>query len=87
MYHDVAVFTFSIQQPANGGPNMDLMEILGYFLGFWLFVFNRKFRKMVTENWESSSVAGKLFIIVGAISSFICGVLVPLWILNNIQNS
>ena len=66
---------------------MDFIELLGYFLGFWLFIFNKKFREMIIADWKSSGVAGKFFIPLGAISSLFCGVLVPIWILNIIANS
>jgi hypothetical protein len=66
---------------------MELIELLGYFLGFWLFIFNRKFREMIIADWKISGVAGKIFIILGAFSSFFCGVLVPLWILNIVSTS
>ena len=63
---------------------MDFLELVGYFLGFWLFIFSKKFRAIIVENWKSSGVFGKFFIILGAVSSFFCGVLVPVWILKGV---
>ena len=58
----------------------ELAELLYYFTGFWLFLFNRKFRKMIGEEWNSSGVTGKFFIVIGAISSTLCGLILPLYL-------
>jgi len=56
---------------------MDFIELIGYFAGFWLFLFSKKFRDMIIQDWKSSGVFGKFFIIVGAASSIFCGVVLP----------
>ena len=44
---------------------MDLVELGGYFLGFWLFLFSAKFRSMIIADWRSSGAVGKFSIIFG----------------------
>ena len=63
---------------------MDFIEFVGYLLGFWLFLFYKKFRDIIIEDWKSSGVIGKFFILLGAASSIFCGVVVPFWIIQSI---
>ncbi len=58
---------------------MDLIELIGYFIGFWLFLFNKKFRAIIISDWNSSGMFGKFFIVLGAVSSVFCGVVLPVW--------
>ncbi|MCP4760919.1 MAG: hypothetical protein GY870_03995 [archaeon] len=63
---------------------MELIEFAGYFFGFWLFLFSKKFRKYVINDWQTSGMLGKSLILFGTVSSVFCGVLVPFWIIQGI---
>ena len=56
----------------------DEFDILGYFIGFWLFVFSKSFREIWVSEFKKSNWFGKFFDIIGAISSIIFGVLTPI---------
>lgn len=60
---------------------MDLLELVGYFFGFWLFIFSKKFRELIISDWNSAGIIGRFFITLGAFSSFLCGVIGPGWLL------
>ncbi len=62
----------------------DILEAVGYFIGFWLFLVNKKFRDRIIDDWRISGWLGRFFIILGALSSFFCGVILPMIIIKMI---
>jgi hypothetical protein len=59
----------------------DGLEVIGYFIFFWAFIFSPKFRQSQIQEWKESGVVGKIFIIIEACSSILCGVCLPVYIL------
>ena len=59
----------------------DLLEFLGYFFGFWLFLFNPKFRAEFIRKWRESGIIGRLFVVFDAAVSLLCGLFLPLYLL------
>lgn len=59
----------------------DLFEFSYYLVGFWLFVFSRKFRARTLEEWRYSGIIGRGGIVLEMVISFFCGVIVPVFIL------
>lgn len=55
----------------------ELFEIAGYLIGFWLFIFSKKFRKVLIAEYRQGGFIGKTFIIFQAITSTIVSVLLP----------
>jgi hypothetical protein len=62
----------------------EIVEVGGYFFGFWMFLFSPKYRKIIIDDWTSSGWGGKVGILFGAISSIFCGVVIPLYIIKMI---
>jgi len=59
----------------------DGLELIGYFIFFWAFVFNKKFRAMHIQEWNASGYANRFFMILEACSSIFCGVVLPVMVL------
>ncbi len=56
-----------------------IVDALGYVFGFWLFVFNRRFRERTREHWRAMSPSwAKLVIPIEASISAVFGIGVPL---------
>jgi hypothetical protein len=64
---------------AKGGG--DEFELLYYFVFFWAFVFSKKFRQSQIEEWRESGLLNRVFMSLEAVSSFFCGVILPILIL------
>jgi hypothetical protein len=60
---------------------MDFLELIGYLLGFWLFLFCKKFRNEIIRDWKAFGVVRKFNILLEAASSVFCGIVVPVWII------
>ena len=59
----------------------DEFELLYYFIFFWAFVFSKKFRQLQIQEWRQSELLNKVFMSLEAVSSFFCGVILPILIL------
>ena len=59
----------------------DWLELPLYFFGFWLFLFNPKFRAEILRKWKESGIARRFLIIVEAASYVFCGVVIPFYLL------
>jgi len=56
----------------------DVLEFLGYFFSFWLFIGSRSFRERTLRHWRTMKPAwAVLFIPVEIASSLFCGILIP----------
>lgn len=55
----------------------DAVEIAGYFIFFWAFIFNSKFRRAQIQEWKASGFANRFFMIIEVLISVFCGVFVP----------
>jgi len=63
------------------GTIRDEFDILGYFVGFWLFIVSKNFREIWIIEFKKSNWFGKFFNIIEVISSIIFGVLIPIAII------
>lgn len=59
----------------------DSIEAIGYATGFWLFIFNKKFRSTIIADWKEAGISGKFFILLDALLSTAIGFILPLAIL------
>jgi hypothetical protein len=59
----------------------DESELIGYFVFFWVFIFSKKFRQLQIQEWKESGLLNKVFMSLEAVSSFFCGVILPILIL------
>lgn len=59
------------------GLDDETLFILGYFLGFWLFVFYRPFRQLWLEEFRKAHWFFKIFKIAGALWSVFIGLVFP----------
>jgi hypothetical protein len=57
------------------------MELIGYLIFFWAFIFSSKFRQSQIQEWKESGIIGKFIIIMEACSSILCGVCLPVYII------
>jgi hypothetical protein len=60
----------------------DSLELLGYFAGFWLFAFNREFRRTWIEEFRNASLLGKSWDAIEALWSVAIGVFLPIWLIS-----
>ncbi len=60
----------------------DELEVLGYFIGFWVFLFSKKFRDIWINEFKKENLFGKFFDIIEAISSIVFGVIIPIVAIN-----
>ena len=58
------------------------MEILGYFIGFWVFLFSKKFRDIWIYEFKNTNLLGKFFDLIEAISAIVFGVIIPIVAVN-----
>ena len=59
----------------------DTIEIFGYLVGFWLFLFSKQFRMTWIEDFKNAHFIDQLFRIVGAIGSIAIGLGIPVIII------
>jgi len=64
----------------------DGLEVIGYFIFFWAFIFSTQFRQHQIQEWKESGVFSKFFIVIEACSSILCGVCLPIYIILVILN-
>ena len=55
----------------------ELIDIVGCLAGFWLFIFNKKFRATIIRNFKKGNVFRKTLIIFEAISTIFVSVILP----------
>jgi hypothetical protein len=56
----------------------DIAEVAGYFIFFWAFIFSPGFRQDRISEWTTGGWISRFFILLEALSSFLCGVAVPI---------
>ena len=56
----------------------DTIEFFSYFIGFWLFIFNKDYRNNWFLDFWKASFIGKVFQIIIALPSIAIGLGVPL---------
>jgi len=54
---------------------LEAFEFLGYVYGFWLFIFKSKYRNQQLGKFYKAKFGKKLFMVVEAIVSIMCGLL------------
>jgi hypothetical protein len=54
-----------------------ILEVFYYVIGFWLFIFNRQFRKKWLKEFIKGGCSNRLGMVVGATSSVFCGLVLP----------
>lgn len=59
---------------------LEAFEFLGYVYGFWLFIFKSKYRKQQITKFYMAKFGKKLFMVVEALVSIMCGLL-PVFII------
>ncbi|HXH11318.1 MAG TPA: hypothetical protein VNP04_16345 [Alphaproteobacteria bacterium] len=59
----------------------DGIEIFGYFAGFWLFIFNKRFRGAWLEAFKREGSLERAFCLFQATISVFCGLVLPLFLL------
>jgi len=59
----------------------DGLEVIGYFIFFWAFIFSSKFRQSQIQEWKEAGVLSKFFIVIEVCSSVLCGVCLPAYII------
>lgn len=58
----------------------DGLDVLGYFAGFWLFLFSSKFRQTWISEFRSESGLEKVWSVIQAMLSFSFGVVLPCYV-------
>lgn len=59
----------------------DEFDILIYFTGFWLFVFNKQFRNTWILDFKRQNLLSKMFDLLEAAAAIVIGVVLPFGIL------
>ncbi len=59
----------------------ELFEETMCFVGFYIFIFSKKCRRIFKMEWKKSCLLYKSCIVLGVISSIICGVVLPIMII------
>ena len=59
----------------------DLAEFVGYFVFFWAFIFSPSFREQRVGEWKSTGWTNRFFMLLEVLSSFFCGVVLPVMFL------
>ncbi|MFG6414602.1 hypothetical protein ACG02S_11915 [Roseateles sp. DC23W] len=65
----------------------EVVDVLGYFAFFWLFVFNARFRRAQIEEWAGGGLIERAGLVFEATVSFLFGVIVPLALLAYLAGS
>lgn len=60
---------------------IDCFEEIAVFVGFWLFLFSKKCRRLFNREWKRSCTFYKSFIVLGVISTSFCAVVLPIIII------
>ena len=55
----------------------DEFEVLGYFTGFWLFIFNAQFRNSWLTEFRKKSFLTKIWSLFQAGIAIVCGAIFP----------
>ncbi len=55
----------------------DSFSVLGYLIGFWLFIFNRKFREAWLVEFKTENAFSKFFSSIEALSAIVFGLGAP----------
>ena len=55
----------------------ELIEFAGYLIGFWLFIFSRKFREKTIRKFKEGGIFKKALIIFEALSTTFVSVILP----------
>ena len=55
----------------------ELIEFAGYLIGFWLFIFSKKFRATIVRKFKEGNIFKKALIIFEAISTTFVSVILP----------
>ena len=55
----------------------ELVELAGYLVGFWLFLFSPKFRARIVRDFSSGGAFKRALIILEGISSTFVSVILP----------
>jgi len=58
-----------------------MIEVVGYFAFFWLFLFSSRYRALQMEEWNNGGWFGRIFMVIEAITSTIIGLILPLALL------
>lgn len=64
-----------------------VVEVLGYFAFFWLFVFNARFRRAQIQEWAGGGFIERAGLVFEGAFSFLFGVVAPLVLLTSLVNS
>jgi hypothetical protein len=56
---------------------LELLEILGYFTFFWLFLFSKSFRALQVQEWRNGGLWARSVQISEALFSLVFGVALP----------
>ena len=59
----------------------EVVEFAGYFLFFWLFLFNKRFRAARIAEWHDGGWLERVFLLLEAAGSFLVGVIGPVALL------
>lgn len=55
----------------------ELVEVAGYLIGFWLFLFSGKFRERSIRNFREGNFFTRALILFEAVSSIFVSVILP----------
>lgn len=57
-------------------------EVIGFFFGFWLFIFSERFRIQFINEWKEGNWFNKLLaLIFEIIPSILIGIVLPLYLI------
>jgi hypothetical protein len=59
----------------------DAVESIGYFVFFWLFLFNKRYRSARIAEWRDGGGFERAFLLFEAAVSILVGVVVPVALL------
>ena len=57
----------------------DVLEAMGRFSIFWLFIFTRRVRHEVLAKWKTSTLLGRVAMLFGGLLNALVG-LFPVWV-------
>jgi len=55
----------------------ELIELAGYLIGFWLFIFSKKFREAIIGKFKEGNFFERALIVFEAVSSTFVSVILP----------
>ena len=56
---------------------VELIEFAGYFIGFWLFIFSKRFREGLIRKFKEGNLFKKTVIVFEVVSSIFVSVILP----------